>query len=147
MAQRKRPPTRGPGTKGRPTPSRAASTAARGRTPAKSSARGTAAGSGPTPFLTPGGTPFRHSVERRSAVALVFLHRLPRAVPGLIVLALAGAGLVAPPAVSGIALMLVAALLIWLVYLSWPTVPAVGRAVRLVVIAIVVAYAASRFVV
>jgi hypothetical protein len=100
----------------------------------------------PKPFLTPNGSPFRHAVERRSAVVAVFLHRLPRAVPGLVVVALVAAGLLAPPAVSGVVLLVVAALLTWLVFLSWPALPAPGKAVRLLVIALVTGYALSRLV-
>jgi hypothetical protein len=99
----------------------------------------------PKPFLTPGGSAFRHAVERRSAIVAVFLHRLPRAVPGLIVVGLVATGLLAPPVVSGVVLLVVAALLLWLVFLSWPAIPAQARALRTVVIAIVVAYALSRF--
>jgi hypothetical protein len=88
--------------------------------------------------------PFRHAVERRSAVVLVFLSRLPRAVPGLLVAALVAGGLLAPAGVGGVLLLAVAALLIWLVYLSWPSVPPPGRAIRLVVIALVVAYGLVR---
>jgi hypothetical protein len=97
------------------------------------------------PFLTPGASPLRNAVERRSATVVVFLSRLPRAVPGLLVVFLVAAGLLAKPVVSGVALLLVGLLLTWLVFLSWPRVPAPGRAVRVVVIAIVVAYAVSRF--
>jgi hypothetical protein len=96
------------------------------------------------PFLTPGGSPFRRAVERRSAFVLVFLRSLPRAVPGLMVVGLLVAALLAPPVVSAVALLVVALLLVWLTFLSWPVVPAQGRAVRLVVIAVVIAYAIAR---
>ena len=96
------------------------------------------------PFLTPDATPFRRTVERRSAIVLVFLAKLPRAVPGLLALGLVAAGLLAPPVAGGVLLLVVAALLGWLVYLSWPAVPAQGRAIRVVVIALVIGYALSR---
>ena len=146
MAQRKRPPARGTGPKGRPTPRQAPPRAAASRGVPPRRPQDRAPSPSGKPFLTPGGSPFRHAVERRSAVLLVFLHRLPRAVPGLLVLALVAVGLIAPPVVSGVALLVVAALLVWLVFLSWPGVPAVGRAVRLVVVALVVGYALTRFV-
>jgi hypothetical protein len=98
----------------------------------------------PRPFLTPDGSPFRHAVERRSATVVVFLSRLPRAVPGLLVVCLVFAALVAPPVAGAVALFAIAALLSWLVYLSWPGVPPAGRAIRLVVLAIVLAYAVVR---
>ena len=91
-------------------------------------------------------TNLRATVERRSALVLVFLRGLPRPVPGLAVVGLVVAGLLAPPVAGGIALLLVAALLAWLMYLSWPAVAPTGRAVRLVVLAIVVAYGLVRLV-
>jgi hypothetical protein len=97
------------------------------------------------PFLTPDGSPLRAAVERRSATVIVFLSHLPRAVPGLLVVFLVAAGLLAKPAISGVALLVVGLLLTWLVFLSWPRLPATGRVVRCVVIAIVFAYAISRF--
>jgi hypothetical protein len=121
----------------------------KGPTPARSTGKGPArqgrAVDPSAPFLTPGATPFRTAVERRSAIVVVFLSRLPRAVPGLLVVGLVAAGLLAPPVVSGVALLFVGLLLTWLVFLSWARVPAVGRAVRVVVIAIVFAYALARF--
>ena len=96
------------------------------------------------PFLTPNASPFRTSVERRSAKMLVFLRGLPRPVPGLLVLALVAAGLLAPPVIGGIALLFVALLLAWVAFLSWPGVPPPARAIRLVVLAMVVAYALAR---
>jgi hypothetical protein len=117
---------------------------AQGKRPARPPARGRAVDPA-APFLTPGASPLRTAVERRSATVVVFLSRLPRAVPGLLVVFLVAAGLLAKPVVSGGALLLVGLLLTWLVFLSWPRVPAAGRAVRVVVIAIVVAYALARF--
>ncbi|HEX8003534.1 MAG TPA: DUF6703 family protein [Mycobacteriales bacterium] len=96
------------------------------------------------PFLTPGATPFRAAVERRSAHVVVFLRGLPRPLPGLVVVGLVAAGLLAPPVVGGVALLLVAVLLTWLVFLSWPSVPPPGRAIRVVVVALVIAYALVR---
>jgi hypothetical protein len=96
------------------------------------------------PFLTPGASPFRQAVERRSAAVVLFLRGLPRPVPGLLVIGLLLAALLAPAAVSAAALLVVALLLAWLTFLSWPAVPAQGRAIRVVVIAVVIAYAAVR---
>ena len=94
--------------------------------------------------MTPDATPFRRAVELRSAKVVVFLRGLPRPVPGLLVIGLVAAGLLAPPVAGGFALLAVSLLLAWLVYLSWPAVPVPGRAVRLVVVALVVAYALVR---
>ena len=137
MAQRKRPPARGRQTsKSRP----AQRPAARPRrdVPADVSPR-------PRPFLTPGGSPFRHAVERRSAVIAVFLSRLPRALPGLVVIGLVAGGLLAPPPYDGVILLLVAALLTWLVFLSWPAIRLPAKAIRVAVIALVIGYGLSRF--
>jgi hypothetical protein len=98
------------------------------------------------PFLTPGASPFRTAVERRSAVVVIFLRRLPRVVPSLLVIGLVAAGLLAPPVAGGVALLVIGALLGWLVYLSWPALPPPARAIRAVVIAVVFAYAISRLV-
>ena len=86
----------------------------------------------------------RDQVERRSAVFVVFLRSLPKPVPGLVVLALVALGLRGPVALGVAALLLVALLLGWLLYLSWPRLPGAGRAIRLVVIAIVLAGTVSR---
>jgi hypothetical protein len=157
VAQRKRP--RGPGGPARqPRPPASRATRSSGGTAGRggrgtaapgerrAAPRGAATSGERRPFLTPGASPFRQRVERRSATVVVFLSRLPRALPGLIVAGLVLAALVLPPVASGVAMLVVAALLTWLVYLSWPGVPPPGRAVRLVVIAIVVAYAAARIV-
>lgn len=87
---------------------------------------------------------FRTDVERRSAVVLVFLRSLPRPVPGLLVLGLLAAGLLAPGIAGVAALAVVALVLAWLTYLSWPAVPATGRAVRLLVLCLVVGYLLAR---
>ena len=87
---------------------------------------------------------FRQDVERRSAVVLVYLSRLPRVVPALVVLGLVAAGLAAPPAVGSVVLLLVAAILGWLAYLSWPRIPPPARAIRLAVVALVIGYALAR---
>lgn len=89
-------------------------------------------------------SPFRQRVERRSAVLLVYLSKLPRAVPGLLVAALVAGGLLAPPLVGGVLLLVIAVLMVWLFYLSAPAVPLPGRVVRAVVVALVVAYAFVR---
>jgi hypothetical protein len=74
----------------------------------------------------------------------VFLARLPRALPGLLVIGLVAGGLLAPPAVGGVLLLVVAVLLAWLVFLSWPALRPPAKAVRLLVIAMVAGYALSR---
>ncbi len=98
------------------------------------------------PFLTPGGSARRHAVERRSAVFLLFLRGLPRLVPPLVALGVAAAGLAVPGPVGAACLVVVAALLFWLAYLSWPAVPPAGRAVRVGAAVLVLVGAAAQLV-
>jgi hypothetical protein len=112
--------------------------------PVNRNQRRTPAGGTGRPFLTPGASPFRQSVERRSAVALVTLRALPKAFPGLLVLALLAGALVVQGLGGAVLVLLVALLLTWLVYLSWPALPTVGRLVRLAVIVALIVVAATR---
>ena len=137
MAQRKRPPARGRQT------TRPSGPAQR---PGNARPRQGQPPGPPKPFLTPGGSPFRHAVERRSAVFAVFLHKLPRALPGLVVIGLVAAGLLAPAPWNGLVMLVVGALLTWLVFLSWPAIRPPAKAVRLVVIAMVLGYAIAQLV-
>lgn len=90
------------------------------------------------PWTTPGASPLRQKVERRSALPLVFLNSLPRLVTAALPLGLVAAGL-ALPVVAGAPLLAAAAVLLgWLLYLSWPRLPSGGRGVRAAVIAIIV---------
>jgi membrane-bound ClpP family serine protease len=74
-------------------------------------------------------------VERFSARPLVFLTQLPRWVLLLIVLGLLISGFAVPGLIGAIALLLVASLMGWLAYLSWPSIKASGRAARVVAVA------------
>jgi hypothetical protein len=125
-------------------PARKAPARQPGRPPTRRPGGTRAATAEPRPFLTPGGSAFRHALERRSATILLFLGRLPRAVPALFVVGLVALALMAPPVAGSVALLLIALLLGWLVFLSWPGIRTPARAIRVVVIAIVVAYAAAR---
>jgi hypothetical protein len=86
----------------------------------------------------------RAAVERRSAAPVVFLHRLPRwtllaAVFVLLVIGMAGTGWVAAAGV-----LVLAAALGWFAYLNWPRLDAQGRALRIVALALLVAFALGR---
>lgn len=83
-------------------------------------------------------------MERRSAVPLVYLRSLPRAVVPLVVLAVAAGGLLAPPPVGGLLLLVLAAVLLWLAYLSWPALDRVGRGLRAVTVVLVVGVSLTR---
>jgi energy-coupling factor transporter transmembrane protein EcfT len=89
-------------------------------------------------------TGFRAAVERRSAVAVVFLHRLPRwvllaAVFVLLVIGMAGTGLVAAAAFAVLALFLG-----WFAYLGWPRLDRNGRLLRIAGIALLIAFGVSQ---
>ncbi|WP_433468258.1 DUF6703 family protein [Spirillospora sp. CA-128828] len=90
------------------------------------------------------GTGLRAVVERRSAAAVVFLHRLPRwillaAVFVLLVIGMAGTGWVAAAG-----LLVLAAALGWFAYLNWPSLDGSGRVLRLVALAVLVGFALGR---
>jgi hypothetical protein len=83
----------------------------------------------------------RQAIERASARPLIFLHQLPRWLPPLVLLAVLIAGFAAPGWVGAAALVLVAVALGWLGYLSWPTLTAQGRLLRVAAVACMLALA------
>src|SRR5262245_39966007 len=87
----------------------------------------------------PGASETRQAVERFSARPLVFLTQLPRWVLLLIVLGLLISGFAVPGLIGALALLLVAILLGWLAYLSWPSINASGRVLRVLALACMVA--------
>jgi uncharacterized RDD family membrane protein YckC len=86
----------------------------------------------------PGASETRQAVERFSARPLVFLHQLPRWILLLIVLGLLISGFAVPGLIGAVALLLVAILLGWLAYLSWPSINASGRVLRVIALACMV---------
>lgn len=89
-------------------------------------------------------TALRRRVEGVSRPLLVRLHRLPRGVVPVLTVVLVAVGVLAPPALGVVALALVALFVAWIAYLSWPAVGGGGRLVRVGMVALVVALAASR---
>ena len=87
---------------------------------------------------TPGASGTRQAVERFSARPLVFLHQMPRWVLLLIVLGLLISGFAVTGWIGAVALLLVGILLGWLAYLSWPSINAQGRVLRVVALACMV---------
>lgn len=83
--------------------------------------------------------PARQAFERRSAPLLVYITALPRWVPLVATLALVAVGLLVHGVVGFLALLVLAAFLGWLVVLSWPTLTAGPRVLRLVAVAILLA--------
>ena len=72
----------------------------------------------------------RPVVARLSAVLLTYLSQRPRALLPLVSAGLLLGGLSLTPMVGGALLGLLLALIGWLVYLSWPVLPAPARVVR-----------------
>ena len=77
-------------------------------------------------------------MERFSARPLVFLHQLPRWILLLAVLALMITGFFVRGVIGAAALLLVAIFLGWLAYLSWPSINASGRVLRVIALACMV---------
>ncbi len=86
----------------------------------------------------------RTSVERGTRPLLLRLHALPRPLIPLGTVALVAVGVLAPPVVGLVALAVVALFVVWISYLSWPVVSNTGRAVRVVMVALVVGLGLSR---
>ena len=89
--------------------------------------------------------PFRRRVERHSASALARLGRLPSWVPLVLVVALTAGGLLIRGPVGAALLAVLAALVGWLAYLSWPALPPNARLVRMLVLGLVVAAAIRQY--
>jgi hypothetical protein len=80
-----------------------------------------------------------------SAPILLFIHSLPKIVFPLFTAALLMAGLFLPAIIGGIFLLILALVLWWLVALSWRLLTPTARAMRTVLLFVVVAYAIGRF--
>ena len=92
-------------------------------------------------LYTPGASDTRLAVERSSARPLLFLRQLPWWIPLLVVLALMITGFAVPGWIGAVALVLVAAFLVWLAYMSWPRVNTRGRVLRILAVACMLAAA------
>lgn len=88
-------------------------------------------------------TSLRRRVELKAGPLVVLLHRLPRAVPFLLVAALLLAGLGLKGVVGAVLLLVLAALLGLLLLLSWPVLQPSARVIRLATVALVVGAAAN----
>ena len=79
----------------------------------------------------------RRTVEARSAPVLLWLSSRPKVLlPALVVVLLVG-GLAAPPAVGLVLLAALAVVLLWLSYLSWPALDGRGRALRVAMLLLI----------
>ena len=81
---------------------------------------------------------------RRSTTALAFLSRVPRFVLILVVLAALLGGLFTPGLLGAFLLVIVAAFAGWLAWMSWPGQPAFTRALRVLVVAGMLALAVDK---
>lgn len=81
-------------------------------------------------------TPFRRRLEQQVGPIVVLVHRLPRAVPFLVVAALLLGGLLLQGVAGAGLLLVLVALLSVLLFLSWPTLDPRSRALRLGVLAL-----------
>jgi hypothetical protein len=86
----------------------------------------------------------RGEVERTSASALVWLSARPRFLVPLLTAVLLLGGLFAPPGIGVPLLLLLAAFIGWLTYLSWPVIAGVQRLLRLSTIGLVLAAVAGK---
>ncbi|HEX4817023.1 MAG TPA: DUF6703 family protein [Nonomuraea sp.] len=97
-------------------------------------------------FFTPGATGLRKAVERRSAVPMTYLFtQVPRWLPpvALVVLLLAGFAVTGP--LGGVAALAVLAFVVWLAYLSWPSLGAGGKLMRVAMTTFLALLVATRF--
>jgi len=78
----------------------------------------------------------RRSAEQRSAAPLLYLRQLPTWLPPLVLTALLVAGLAVRGWAGAAALLVVAAFLGWLAFLSWPRLTVMGRLGRAAAIAL-----------
>lgn len=97
-------------------------------------------------FFTPGATGLRKAVEQRSAVPMTFLFtQVPRWVaPALLVILLLVGFAVANP-LGGVAVLPAIVFIGWLAYLSWPSLGAAGKLLRVAMLTFLVLLAATRF--
>jgi hypothetical protein len=91
----------------------------------------------PPPAPPPTAPGLRGAVERRSAPLLSWFSAQPKLLLPLGSLGLLLGGFILPPVVAVPMLLLLAAIVGWLTYLSWPAVSGGGRAVRVVTVLLV----------
>lgn len=83
----------------------------------------------------------RADIEKHSAMTLHFLRQLPPAVVPIAAAGLLVAGIAVRGVVGAVCLLVMAAFLGWLAYLSWPALDSRGRSMR--VLALIVLLAAT----
>jgi hypothetical protein len=83
----------------------------------------------------------RRSAEQRGAVLLLYLRQLPAWVPAVVLAALLVAGLAVRGWAGAALLLVVAAFLSWLAFLSWPRLPVRGKLGRVAAIVLLLGLA------
>ncbi len=97
-------------------------------------------------FFTPGATGLRKAVEQRSATPLAFLFtQVPKWVPPTVMVVLLLTGFVVTSWLGGVAVLPVLAFIVWLAYLSWPSLGAGGKLLRVAMATFLVLVVATRF--
>ncbi|MFD2081433.1 hypothetical protein SAMN05421678_10675 [Actinopolymorpha cephalotaxi] len=100
----------------------------------------------PSSSGSPGSTGFRRTAERLSYPVILRLHRAPRWVVTIVLVALLVAGLLAPAPYGPVCLGVVVATMAWLTYLAWHEGDRSRRVIRLVALALGGAALAMRIV-
>jgi hypothetical protein len=95
-------------------------------------------------LFTPDAAPTRQTLERKSATYLLWLYQLPPWLFPVLTACLLVVGFVLRGWAGAIVLFCLAGLLAWLAALSWPRLPAQGRALRVVIIGCVLAVGVLR---
>lgn len=83
----------------------------------------------------------RRSLEKASAMPIAFMNQLP---PWLVPIAVAGlfvGGAVVRGWIGAVALFVVAMFVAWLASLSWPALRPAGRLLRVLIVALLIAFA------
>ncbi|WP_336204621.1 DUF6703 family protein [Nonomuraea sp. LPB2021202275-12-8] len=97
-------------------------------------------------FFTPGATGLRKAVEQRSATPLAFLFtQVPRWVAPALMVILLLTGFVVTSWPGGVAVLPVLAFIVWLAYLSWPSLKVGGKLLRVAMATFLVLVVATRF--
>lgn len=86
----------------------------------------------------------RTRVEEVSRPLLLRLHALPRPIVPLVTVALVAVAALAPLPYAWLGAALAILLVVWIGYLSWPVATATGKVMRVVMVLMLVALAASR---
>jgi hypothetical protein len=89
-------------------------------------------------------SPMRARITKASYPYIARLHAMPKLTLPIITLLLVVVGAFAPAAAAVPALLVLAVLLSWLGFLSWPVVSAGSRALRLFAVLVVLFFAVSR---